>query len=143
MRIRIGLALLILLAAAGLARAQDNPIVNRMAAFAEAYNAGDAAAIAGFYTEEGAVLPPQGRAVVGRDSIRAHYARAFDGGVGGLEYRIVEIRQHGPAAAVEIGETRVKAGGQTILGRSMHVWVMSGGAWYLSRDMYHVLGVAD
>lgn len=143
MATRIGLALLIILAVSGLAWAQDNPIVSRMAAFTEAYNAGDAAAIAGFYTAEGAVLPPQGRAVVGHDGIQAHYARAFSGGAGGLEYRIVEIRQHGPAAAVEIGETRVKVGEQTILGRSMHVWVMSEGAWYLSRDMYHVLGVAN
>ena len=37
------------------AAAQDNPILARMASLAEAYNVGDAGAIAEFYTEDGAL----------------------------------------------------------------------------------------
>ncbi len=137
-----GLGAVLLFVSAFAAAAQDNPIVARMAAFTEAYNAGDGAAIARFYTGDAAVLPPQGKPVVGREAIAAHYGQAFAGGVAGLQYKIIEIRQHGPAAAVEIGEAQVRAGEQTILSRSMHVWALEDGTWYLSRDMYHVLGVS-
>jgi len=141
---RIWFCLIVLLAmiAGGSAGAQDNPIVARMAAFAEAYNAKDAVAISNFYTENGALLPPQGKALVGRPPIAAHYAAAFANGVGGLKYRVIEIEQAGPDTAVEIGETQVQLKTQTITGRSMHVWKRVGGTWFLHRDMYHVLGVA-
>jgi uncharacterized protein (TIGR02246 family) len=136
---RLLAAALMLAASALAAAAQDNPIVARMAAFAEAYNAGDGAAMAAFYTEDGAVLPPGGLALVGRAAIATHYQAAFDAGVANLRYEIVEIRGHGPASAVEIGETLVDAGGRTIRGRYLHVWVNTGETWALSRDIYHVL----
>ena len=54
----------------GAAQAQDdNPIIQRMAAFMQAYNAKNAGAIAQFYTEDGAVLPPQGAPILGREQI--------------------------------------------------------------------------
>ena len=123
------------------AAAQDNPIVQRLQAFTAAYNAGDAAAIATFYTEDAALLPPQSAAVLGRDAITKHYADAFQGGVTDLRLDIKEIRAHGPSSAVEIGETAVAFNGQTVLGRYLHVWVLQDGAWLLSRDIYHVLDV--
>lgn len=126
-----------------LAAAQENPIIQRMSAFVEAFNAGDGGAVAAFYAEDGVLLVPQGGIVSGREALARHYGEAFAAGVGGLQYRILEIRQAGPATAVEIGETRVSAGGQTLANRSMHVWVLSDGAWYLSRDMYHVIGAVE
>ena len=128
----------------GAAQAQDdNPIIQRMAAFMQAYNAKNAGAIAQFYTEDGAVLPPQGAPVLGREQIAAHYAQAFNG-VESMEYRVIEIRQTGPNAAVEIGEGRVQAGGQTVATRSLHLWLLlEDGTWFLNRDMYQVLGAAN
>lgn len=123
------------------AAAQDNPIVQQMEAFAEAYNAKDSARIADFYTEDGALLAPRSKIISGRASIGEHYARAFAGGVTELQYRVLEIRQAGPATAVEIGETQVRANDQTIFGRYLHVWTKQDDRWLLSRDMYHVLGV--
>ena len=128
-----------LISSAFAAAAQDNPIAARMQAFTQAYNEGDAAAIAGFYTVDGAVLPPQGRAVVGRAQIADHYARAFAAGVGNLRYQIVEIRAHGRESAVEIAETLVDVGGRTLRGRSLHVWVLQGGQWWLSSLSRHRL----
>lgn len=117
---------------------QDNPIVQRINAFIAAYNAG---AVAEFYTEDGALLPPRANPVVGREAIAAHDATAFAQVVGNLRYTIPEIRGHGDAAAVEIGETRIKAGQQAIRGRSLHVWVRTQAGRMLSRDIYHVLSV--
>ncbi|MEP1849797.1 MAG: DUF4440 domain-containing protein [Nitratireductor sp.] len=137
----IAVCLLVVLAPVP-AAAQDNPIVARIEAFRAAYNAKDAQGIAGFYTERGALLPPQSKALVGRGPIATHYASAFGQGVGALEVRILEIDQVGPSAAVEIGETSVKAGGRTVHGRYLHVWKKVGEDWMLDRDIYHVLGVS-
>lgn len=123
--------------------AQDNPIVQRMQEFAVAYNAKDAGAIAGFYTSDGALLPPGSAVLSGREPIAAHYASAFEQGVSDLQFKVLEIRQAGPATAVEIGETQVMAGTRKIHGRYLHVWVLENGTWALSRDMYHVVGITD
>ena len=124
------------------ATAQNNPILAQTDSFLAAFNAGDATAVAGFYAEDGALFPPQSGNVVGREAIAAHYARAFQAGVGGLEMNILEIRAHGAATAVEIGETMVSLGEQRIHGRYLHVWTREGeGPWLLSRDIYNVIGV--
>ncbi len=137
---RLALAALLCLLAALPARGEDNPILARMAAFAAAYNAADAEAVAAFYTPDGALLPPRAAPRVGRAAIAAHYAAAFQAGVGNLRYEVKEIRAHGPTTAVEIGETLVSQGDATIHGRYLHVWTLTDGAWLLSRDIYHVLG---
>ena len=130
-----------LLLIAAPSHAQDNPIVKRMQAFTKAFNAGDADSVANFYTDKGALLPPQSKPLVGRKAIAAHFANAFKNGVSGLTFRILEIDQAGPATAIEIGETQTKLGAQTIHGRYLHVWKKSNDRWLLSRDMYHVIGV--
>lgn len=123
--------------------AEDNPIIRQVNALVEAFNSGDGAAVGRFYAEDGALLVPQAGIVVGPDAIGTHYQAAFDAGVGGLEYSVLEIRQLGPEAALEIGQTRIRVGDQTIANRSMHVWVVVDGTWLLSRDMYHVLGTVQ
>lgn len=141
--VRIIAATVLFLCGAASAIAQDNPIVARMQEFAAAYNAGDAEAIGGFYTEDAALLPPGSAIVSGRAAIVGHYASAFSQGVTNLRFRVLEIRQAGPQTAVEIGETRVAAGDREIDGRYMHIWVLQDGAWMLSRDMYHIIGVSQ
>jgi uncharacterized protein (TIGR02246 family) len=133
--------MLIALTIGGHAQAQETPIQKRITAFIEAYNAQDAEAISGFYTEKGALLPPQGKALFGRPPIAAHYANAFENGVTGLKYRILEIDQTSQDTAIEIGETQVAFNEQTIIGRSMHVWKNVNGQWLLHRDIYHVLAM--
>lgn len=133
--------MLIALTIGGHAQAQETPIQQRITAFIEAYNAQDAEAISGFYTEKGALLPPQGKALFGRPPIAAHYANAFKNGVTGLKYRILEIDQTSQDTAIEIGETQVAFNEQTIIGRSMHVWKNVNGQWLLHRDIYHVLAM--
>ncbi|MQX35507.1 YybH family protein [Roseospira navarrensis] len=122
------------------AAAQDNPILQQMERLAAAYNAADAAALATVYTEDGVLLPPRAQPIQGREAIAAHYDVAFRAGASNLRFNILEIRQLGPAAAMEIGETLVDIGAQTINGRYMHVWVQVDGSWLLLRDMYHVIG---
>ncbi|MEQ8898868.1 MAG: SgcJ/EcaC family oxidoreductase [Roseovarius sp.] len=134
------LTTLFLLLAALPARAQDNPIIAQIKVFQTAFNAGDAGAVAGLYTEDAALLPPRSASVSGRAAIAAHYDQAFRSGVRALAINILEIRQHGPDSAVEIGETQVDFGDQRIHGRYLHVWVRDGETWRLSRDIFNVIG---
>ena len=121
--------------------AQGNPIVAQMEAFRTAFNAGNAEAVADFYTKDGALLPPRAKEVFGREAIARHFASAFKAGVKNLRVKVREIKQTGPASAIEIGETRVSLKGQTIHGRYLHVWANQDGTWLISRDIYHVLSV--
>ncbi len=114
----------------------------RMQAFATVFNAGDAESLSSFYTVKGALLPPRSKALIGRATIAAHYAQAFKGGVGNLTLKVLEVEMAGSATAVEIGQTKVKLGAKTILGRYLHVWEKTDGVWLINRDIYHVLGVS-
>ena len=138
---RIFSATLVFLIVSNSSVAQDNPILKRMEAFATAYNAQDARAISEFYILNGALFAPRNKPLVGRKPIEAHYAKAFKAGAKDLRFQIDEFKQAGPSTAIEIGQTRVKFGKQTILGRYLHVWVKTDGGWLISRDIYHVLGV--
>lgn len=122
------------------AMAQDNPILARMEGFAAAYNAQDAAAIAAFYSPDAVLLAPGQGAILGREAIAAHYAAAFAGGAGDLQFQVLDIRAT-DAMAVEIGETVVTVGPQRIVGRYMHLWEVIDGQLLLTRDMYHVIAV--
>jgi uncharacterized protein (TIGR02246 family) len=129
------------LSAAAQSNPQDNPIVQRAQSFVKAYNAGDAAAIGAFYTEDAALFPPRTPAVVGREAISAFFARAFEGGAGNLRLNFTEIRQLGPEFVIEIGETMVTVGEQEVHGRYLHIWALVNGEWFLRRDMFHILEV--
>lgn len=142
MILRTSLVALALVCGALSTGAQANPLVEQIKAFTTAYNAKDATAVAGFYLEKGALLPPRSAALVGQQAIARHYAHAFSNGVSNLRYKILEIEQVGPTSAIEIGETRVSLANQEVHGRSLHVWKKSGEKWLLARDMYHVISVS-
>ena len=119
--------------------AQDAEVRARMAAFATAYNAGDATTVGAFYTDRAALLPPGQQIVVGRAAIAAHFGAAFGAGVKNLRYELKEVQAIGPTVLV-IGETLVDAGAATVHGRFWQIWVNDGGTWRMHRDMYHVVG---
>lgn len=140
---RLFISLALALVFAGPARAQDNPVVAAVERFVAAYNAGDAATVASLYTEDGVLFPPDMGHLAGRARIGELYTAAFTGGAGNLRYNILEIRGHGPDAAVEIGEMIISAGGRDMKGRTMHVWRLVNGQWLLSRDIYNIIGPAQ
>lgn len=131
---------MLLALAARPAAPQDGPILQRLAAFNNAFNAGDASAVTGVYTADAALMPPGRDVLVGRQAIARHYAAAFAAGVGGPRYDVPESRGHGPATAVQIGETTFTEAGRTIRGAPPQVWVLQDGTWRLSRDIYHLVG---
>lgn len=119
--------------------AQTHPVLDRIQAFVIAYNAGDGAAVAGFYAPGAAILPPAEQIVTGQEAISKHYQTAFDGGVGDLNYTIRDFQDFGNLVN-EIGISEITAGENRIIVRSFRVWLKLEDTWMLSRDTYQVLG---
>ena len=66
----------------------------------DAFNQGDAAAIAGLYTEEAKLLPPNSSIVVGREGIQAVLQGFFDAGAGDYQSTDLELSVSGDMAYV-------------------------------------------
>ncbi|ABD54840.1 YybH family protein [Jannaschia sp. CCS1] len=117
----------------------SNPIIARMAALVDAYNAQDLQAIGAIYHPEAALFAPGEAAILGREAIMQHYADAIAAGATEVQFRTFDIRPS-EIMAVEIGETVVQVSGTGVVTRYMHVWEVDGDQILLTRDMYHVLG---
>ncbi len=68
------------------------------ARYVEAFNRGDAAALAAFYTEDATMLPPNSPAVRGKQAIEADYKHVFATGVRNLSLDTVEVSSDGNLA---------------------------------------------
>lgn len=65
-----------------------------------AFNQGDAAAVAAFYTEEGKRIPPNQPMVVGKESIQDWIQTSLDLGIGDLQVTVTEISIDGDMAYI-------------------------------------------
>ncbi|MGH6894574.1 MAG: YybH family protein [Dongiaceae bacterium] len=110
--------------------------------FAEAFNQGDAAAVAAHYTEDAAVFPPEAARVDGRAGIQTFWKGAMDSGLADLTLKAVEV--HGSdELAFEVGEVSFStpdgSGGRSAsTGKYIVVWKKDGdGGWRLYRDIWN------
>ncbi len=134
------LALLLPLTAQAQTNDTSNPIIARMAALVDAYNAQDLAAIAAVYHPDAVLLAPGEASIQGRDAIVQHYANAIQSGARDVQFMTFDIRST-DTTAVEIGETVLQAGENRVVTRYMHLWEVVDGQILLTRDMYHVLSI--
>jgi ketosteroid isomerase-like protein len=106
----------------------------------EAFNARDAVTIAGLSSEDGALLPPNGRAIIGRDAIYHYWKGLLTDSTTRVELVNVET--------VIEGDLGYKAGRFELLnsasgspvdqGKYMEIWKRSPqGYWELHRDMWN------
>ena len=65
--------------------------------YVAAFNAGDAAGVAGLYTEEAVYMPSTGERVEGRDAIKRYIEAGIKAGQSGLSVQPAETRQIGDA----------------------------------------------
>ena len=112
------------------------------AAFADAYNAGDADALAAAYTEDAVLLPPNAPAVSGRAAIREFWATDSANTTGaGLKF---VFPGDGPAEvsgdlAYESGSFKVvdASGAAVVTGKYIGVFKKVDGKWLLARDTWN------
>lgn len=102
--------------------------------FIEAYNRGDAKALAGHFAEDAEVSDEAGSTIRGRDAIAKHFAEALREAQGGtIELTTDSLRFLGRDAARETGRSRTKpgAGGSPEIARYTAFYVRVDGRWLL------------
>jgi uncharacterized protein (TIGR02246 family) len=102
----------------------------------------DAAASAGFYAEDGAILPPNGPLAKGRAAIAAVWQGLF--GMAGFDPTFAPTEVHVASAedlTYEIGTHALSFdGGQGPVkdqGKYVVVWKKAGGAWQVAADIFN------
>ena len=77
--------------------------------FMKAFSQGDAAALAGLYTTDGQLLPPNSDFVTGPNAIKTFWQGVMDMGIKEATLETVEADAHGDAAT-EIGKYNARRG---------------------------------
>ncbi|MDQ5844104.1 MAG: SgcJ/EcaC family oxidoreductase [Acidobacteriota bacterium] len=135
---------LLIFSAASIAQAQQSAnraIETNTRLFIEAFNKGDAAAVANMYTIDARLLPPNSAMVEGRANIQKFWQGAITAGLKMVSLEPTKIDTQGNIA-VEVGRytaTAPGAGGATITdkGKYVVVWKRQGGTWKLAVDIYN------
>jgi uncharacterized protein (TIGR02246 family) len=137
----IGVFLLFAFAPARAETARE-AIETALVAFAEAFNRGDAAAVASHYAEDAAVFPPGAPRIDGRANIQIFWQGGLDAGLKNLTLKAIEITEQGDWA-YEVGELTVSVPGsggasQMQNGKYVVIWKKdSEGKWRLYRDIWN------
>ncbi|MGQ0703727.1 MAG: YybH family protein [Gemmatimonadales bacterium] len=106
--------------------------------FTAAFTAHDAQALAGLYTEDAKVLPPNSDFVVGRTAIQTFWQGVMDAGVAGAALTVEEAVGT-DSLAVEVGRYRLSSSaGDTIdEGKYIVWWKRASAGWRLHRDIWN------
>lgn len=136
------LALLLVTPSAAEAAGAREAIEAKLDAFEAAFNRGDAAAVAGFYTEDAVLLPPDAERVEGRQAVAAYWREGIDGGLTDLDLKAFEVMEAG-ALAYEIGAFSLNSPGEgeqpvSLTGKYIVIWQRGAdGEWRLHRDIWN------
>jgi uncharacterized protein (TIGR02246 family) len=148
MRRTLAAAILALAGPASAAFAADTDIKAAIDAqntkFEQAYNAGDIDAVAGFYAEDGMVLPPDAARQEGREAIRAFWSGAMEQGLKDVDLTAVEVYPQDDLVT-EVGTFTATApaaegGGQAaVAGKYIVLWKRAAdGTWQIHRDIWNM-----
>jgi len=111
-----------------------------MVKFVAAFNAGDGATVASFYTEDAALFPPGAARINGRSAIQTFWQGAIDSGMTIDDLHAVEVDSRGDIAG-EIGIFVLSAPGESgqtkIPGQYIVIWKRTGHIWRLHRDIWN------
>ena len=115
--------------------------------FTDAFDRGDAAAVAAWYTEDATLLPPDHPMTKGRDAIRAFWQGAMSTGVTEATLETLEVVESGGDWAYEVGRFRMvlqPQGGERaeMTGKYVVVWKQHGDGWRMHVDIWNGDGPA-
>jgi uncharacterized protein (TIGR02246 family) len=137
----LGLVICCCFVFAGSAMAQTVASIQKLDdAWSQAFDNGDAVAIAAMYAEDAYVLPPGHRMVKGRAAIEAFWKAATQQ-LGNARLTVVDVASLGPRAAREIGtfsfDTKTQPP-QPEVGKYVVVWRKIGDRWLLATDIWNM-----
>jgi len=107
--------------------------------FAEAFNKGDAAALAAMYTDDAFVLPAGAPMVRGRDAIQSFWKGGAEQ-LEGMQLTTLDVLPLGNDAAREIGTFILKTKGQSpkeLKGKYVVIWQRVGTSWRVATDIWN------
>ena len=91
------LAIGVLTAGWAAAQSVEDDVRSAYAAWDEAFNSGDAAAVAGAYTDDALFLPATHDVITGNDGVEGFFGALFEMGVTGHNLDLIEAREQGDA----------------------------------------------
>jgi uncharacterized protein (TIGR02246 family) len=106
----------------------------------DAFNKGDAAAVAAMYAPDAYLLPPGHDMMKGRAAIEAFWKAAAQQ-VGNAKLTTIDVLPLGPGAAREIGTVTLETKAQPpqkVAGKYAVVWRRIGGNWLLATDIWNM-----
>jgi uncharacterized protein (TIGR02246 family) len=107
--------------------------------WAEAFNKGDAAAVAAMYTEDAYLLPAGAAMLKGRPAIEGFWRQSMQQ-LGDVKCTTIDVKSLGGSAAREIGTCSFKTKGQPPQPGGLKyavVWQKEGGRWKLLQDIWN------
>ena len=107
--------------------------------FAQAFDAGDAAAVAALYADDAVILPPGPEMMKGKSAIQKFWKGAAEQ-LGNGKLTTVDVKPLGSERAQEIGTFTFRTKGsqpQEITGKYVVVWEKVGGEWKLATDIWN------
>ena len=108
--------------------------------WADAFNKGDAAAVAAMYTEDAYVLPAGAPLVKGRAAIEGFWRQAMQQ-LSDVKCSTLDVKPLGRSAAREIGGCSFKTKAQPPQEGALKyavVWQKEGGQWKLLQDIWNM-----
>ena len=104
--------------------------------FMDAFSAGDAEKVAGFYTANWRFLPDNSHPVDGRADVQELLQSMMDGGVSSVELITWEVEDCGDTA-VEVGRVVMRGDDDEIVddGKFIVIWKKENDGWRLHRDI--------
>jgi len=137
---RIAMLAVCLILVAWPAAAQSKAIIQKADdRWAEAFNKGDAAALAAMYTEDAYALPPGAEMLKGRGAIEAFWRQQMQQ-IGDVKCTALDVKRLGRNAAREIGTCSFKTKAQPPQDGALKyavVWEKEGGQWRLLQDIWN------
>ena len=137
-KLSIAAAVATVLVVGGIAQGQSktDPIFNKLAVeWAAAYNAKDAAKLAGFYAEDAVYMPPNQPMVKGRANIEAMFKKELQEGFTNLRLMPIESAIAG-SQGFEAGTATLTApGGRNENGKYLVVFKRVGSDWKIAFDI--------
>jgi uncharacterized protein (TIGR02246 family) len=109
--------------------------------FMDAFERGDAAAVASLYVGDAKLMPPNQPRLEGAEAIRSFWQGAMDAGVREARIEIEDVEAQGEVA-IEVGKytlTIEQSNGERVSDRGKYVaiWKRRGGEWRLAVDIFN------
>ncbi len=107
--------------------------------FMDALNAGSGSGVAALYAEDGAVLPPGGDMILGREGIAEFWQATLDSGVAAGRLTTDEVYKLNAKNIVEVGRYELLNADQASLGTGKYIvyWRKIESVWMLYRDIWN------